>query len=283
MSNKLNYIITSKEIVVVIDNKPIVVPNTNSAYDLVKEAICTKDMSAIKKALDKATAIMEHMGESVEVLHGQVYYKGKMLHSTLVNRIIEHVDSGTDATPLTNFLENLMLNPSSSSVNELYDFLEAGKFPITDDGCFLAWKKVTDAYKDCHSNTFDNSVGKILEMPRNEVDDNRNQTCSRGFHIASYGYAKAFQSGKMMIVKINPRDVVSVPSDHNNEKCRVSRYEVVYEVPDAQDILNFGFTSDKLGVTRKKKQAKTKPKKKPNYHSKRGKGGRFVKKKKGWF
>ena len=34
-----------------------------------------------------------------------------------------------------------------------------------------------------------------------------------------------------MVIKINPRDVVSIPYDYNNEKMRCCRYEVIGEVP----------------------------------------------------
>jgi hypothetical protein len=33
-----------------------------------------------------------------------------------------------------------------------------------------------------------------------------------------------------MILKINPRDVVSIPSDYNNSKGRTCRYEVIDEL-----------------------------------------------------
>lgn len=234
---KINYLITKDQIVVYRRGKPVVVPNTNHAYAMVKEALVNKDWEALTTALDKAEAIRSYTNNKVVIEHGQVMYNGQALHSTLVDRIFQFMDEDLDAQPLINFLSNMMENPSASSVRELYDFLEVGKFPITEDGHFLAWKKVRDNYKDCHTGTFDNSIGAVLEMPRNTVDDNRDKTCSYGFHIASYNYAKTFQSGRMLIVKVNPKDVVSVPSDHNNEKCRVARYEVVGERTDDEDVL----------------------------------------------
>ena len=36
-----------------------------------------------------------------------------------------------------------------------------------------------------------------------------------------------------MVLKINPRDVVSIPNDYNNQKGRCCRYEVIDEVPQA--------------------------------------------------
>ena len=263
---KVNYIITKDQIVVYRAGKPVVVPNTNTAYNLVKAALRNNDWSALAAALDKATHIKKYTQGKVEVQHGRVMYNGQELHSTLVDRILKCMEEDFDAEPLILFLSNLMQNPSASSVRELYDFLEAGKFPITEDGCFLAWKKVRDNYKDCHTGTFDNSVGAVLEMERNSVDDNRDKTCSYGFHIASFDYAKSFQTGKMLVVKINPKDVVSVPSDHNNEKCRVCKYKVVDEVNEGRDVLQDSPINTKYSS----------PVNKHNYHNVRDSYGRFV-------
>jgi hypothetical protein len=131
-----------------------------------------------------------------------------------------------------------MSNPSMTSRNELFLFLEAANLPISEDGCFRAYKAVTSDFKDKHSRKFDNSPGVTLEMPRRDVDDNREQTCSYGFHAAAYEYAKGFMSGgdKLVAVKIHPADVVSVPSDYNNQKLRCCKYSVVFDIPGAADI-----------------------------------------------
>jgi len=86
---------------------------------------------------------------------------------------------------------------------------------------------------DIHTGTFDNSVGKICEMHRNQVCDDKDNVCSYGLHFCSIGYLPHYASSdgtcRTMIVKINPRDVVSIPRDHNNSKGRCCRYEVVGE------------------------------------------------------
>jgi len=132
--------------------------------------------------------------------------------------------------PMVKFMENLMENPSRTSVEELYGFLEVGGLPITSDGCFLAYKKVRADYTDCHTGKISNAVGEKPEMERNEVDDNRNKTCSEGLHFCSKGYLSHFGGERTMIVKINPRDVVSIPSDYNDTKGRACTYEVVDEI-----------------------------------------------------
>lgn len=139
---------------------------------------------------------------------------------------------GFPVTPLVKFIDNLMENPSARAVRELYGFLEKNNLPITEDGYFLAYKKVRGNYLDVYSGTMDNSVGKVVTMPRRKVNDNAEQICSEGLHFCSIDYLKHFGGERVVIVKINPRDVVSIPVDYNNAKGRCCAYEVVGEVED---------------------------------------------------
>jgi hypothetical protein len=97
----------------------------------------------------------------------------------------------------------------------------------------LAYKKVREDYKDIHSGTMDNSVGQIVEMERNQVDDDKDRTCSTGLHFCSKDYLPYFGTGpgsRVVILKINPADVVSIPSDYNDSKGRACKYEVIGEM-----------------------------------------------------
>jgi hypothetical protein len=131
---------------------------------------------------------------------------------------------------MVKFTENLLENPSRRAVTELYLFLEKGNLPITSDGHFLAYKKVRDDYLDVYSGTIDNSVGQVVEMERNRVDDDKNNTCSYGLHFCSKDYLQSFSGDRIVILKINPRDVVSIPTDYAFTKGRTCRYEVIGEV-----------------------------------------------------
>ena len=49
-----------------------------------------------------------------------------------------------------------------------------------------------------------------------------------GFHAGSLDYAEGFgRGGNLMIVEINPADVVSVPNDSDCQKLRTCKYKVV--------------------------------------------------------
>ena len=166
----------------------------------------------------------------------KVYYKNEIMHNSLTRRLIAIIQEGYDIAALSAFLDNLLLNPSRTSVQELYEFLEKNNLPITSDGCFLAYKKVRDDYLDFYTGTMSNTVGTVVSMIRNSVDDNRENTCSDGLHFCSLDYLPNYHGGdgRIMIVKINPKDVVSFPRDYNHSKGRTCEYLVVGEHTDGE-------------------------------------------------
>lgn len=224
--------ITPNSLTLIVDGAThVLTEESHPNYAKIRTAWKTKDIDSIRSLLDLTSHLAGVMDGRVTVNHGVVELDGFSLDNTITDRIIEQHDEGFDAAPMCNFLANLHDNPSKQAVDELYLFLEASDLPITDDGCFIAYKMVRDDYKDNHTGTFDNSVGQILEMPRNQVDDRRNNTCSTGFHFCSQGYLGFYGGGgHVMVLKVNPRDVVSIPSDYENAKGRACRYEIVGEI-----------------------------------------------------
>ena len=112
------------------------------------------------------------------------------VNTSLAQRIMSLLKDNQEglAKPLIAFLDNLLANPSRRSVQGLYDWLEKSDLPITDDGHFIAWKIVGPNFMDLYSGNFDNSPGKIVEVARNEVDEDPDRTCSYGLHFCSLGY-----------------------------------------------------------------------------------------------
>ncbi len=224
------FIIQGNNVVVVIDNKPHTISKTHITYQKVVDAIKAGDWETVKDTIEPKKIVLEYGKGNVEVQGDKLFWKGKEFHNALSARMIQMLQDGFPVEPLVNFMENLMQNPSYRSVQELYGFLEKNNLPITSDGHFLAYKKVRKDYKDCHSGTMDNSIGKIVEMERHEVDDNANNTCSNGLHFCSKEYLNHFGGERTVIVKINPKDVVSIPTDYDFSKGRACRYEVIGEL-----------------------------------------------------
>jgi hypothetical protein len=169
---------------------------------------------------------------TVNVKEECVYYDGNPIDNSLTSRVISMVTmNGIEGTQsLINFLEKLMENPSFRAVNELYGFLQHNDIEINNEGNFYAWKRVNSDFTDCYSGTMDNSVGSEVEMPRNMVNENPNETCSRGLHVAAKSYLSSFSGDVVIKCEVNPKDVVAVPIDYGNAKMRTCRYKVVEDV-----------------------------------------------------
>lgn len=153
---------------------------------------------------------------------------------SLAKRIIEWHGKNLPFAPLLQFHRRVIQNPSAESVTDLYAFLDANDIPITPDGHFVGYKRVTSRGKvlvDSHSKTIQNNPGMTVSMPRKEVDPNRNNTCSTGLHVGAWAYVKDFTGDVTVEVLVDPADVVAVPPDYNQQKMRVCRYVVVRQMP----------------------------------------------------
>ena len=216
---------------VILKNKAHQVIPDHTNYKLILEALPTATEDELLELVDIEKAVATFSDGQVSIVNGKVMFEGEEVHGSISKRIIEFMSKGLPFQPLVKFLENLMDNPSMQSQQELYDFLEHENLPITEDGCFLAYKAVSKDFKDKWRGTFNNSVGQVCEMRRAKVDDNREAGCSSGLHAGALNYVANYGSvdagDNIVIVKINPEDVVSVPSDCNCEKLRTCKYEVV--------------------------------------------------------
>ena len=213
---------------------------SHASFSTIVSLALAGDYTGAARLLNLKTVVTDAIRGSDMVLQGNsVLFKGKAVPAILGQRVLDLVKAGHTVLPLQKFLSNLWENPSYRASNELYDFLEAANLPITEDGHFLAYKSVRDDFTDHHTGKMDNSVGTIVEMPRQGVDEDKDRTCSAGLHFAAYNYAKGFgSSGRMVVLKINPRDVVAIPSDYNNEKGRACRYEILEEIQRSDDKLS---------------------------------------------
>lgn len=232
MSNTNASIFTKDNVTLFIDGKTYIVGRQFAEFAKLTEAVKARDWAEAEVLADRATTITKRSNGAFNVANGVVLYNGKPIHNVVTQRILEFTDRGLPVAPLTAFLDNLMENPSARAVAELYTFLEHRNLPITEDGHFLAYKSVRSDFLDKFSGSIDNSVGQVVIMTRNLVDDEANRTCSHGLHVGALEYSGPtgwyHRAGdNVVVVKVNPRDAVSVPADHNAEKLRVCRYEVI--------------------------------------------------------
>ena len=203
------------------------------------------DYFDVTKAVSKK---FERLSNNVTARHGHIYYDGDEVHDVIVDHIFRAMEEGTKFDPLVKFLDNLHANPNKHSVEHLYRWLHSTKgFTINARGNIIGYKGVnkklnpngvpTDEYLSCHAGyaivdgvevngNVPNKVGSVIEMPRSKVTFDPKQGCSYGLHVGVWDYAKSWGT-VVLNVEVNPRDVVSVPSDSSDQKMRVCRYKVL--------------------------------------------------------
>lgn len=233
------------------------VDHLSPLFQGVYDVILNKGISqlALKEAFDK----MDMRSYVLDKTHGKVtidpftnsaiYMKGTnnelYFRRSLSERLCELVE--TDNTDgeldrLVNFASLIANSPDKEIIDELYDFLLASDIEIDEDGNVICWKKVNENYRDCYTNTFDNSVGSVCEVPRVAVDNNRNVTCSHGLHVCSRAYLRSYGGQKIMKVSVAPQDFIAIPNEYYRidgevvtAKARVCRYKVLEDCTEAMN------------------------------------------------
>ncbi len=240
-------------------DSPVTVDSNDLRYKKILEVLAKKDsdentLAEIKEILTKTNQKQEYLskiadsGNKVEIKDNEVWLNGEVVHNSIAERILEFIEMDLPFKHLMLFLENVELNPSFQSRQEVFRFIENKDLPITEDGHFLAYKRVTDDYLDIYSKTIENRVGQTVKMSRRDVDDDRAKECSCGFHVGSFkGYVSNFHrnTGHVMVVKVHPKDVVSVPM-HDEQKIRVCEYYVLDEMKEVFDVPLCGANAEEL-------------------------------------
>lgn len=265
---------TKNNIFLVINNKSTVIGRDHQCFDKISELLLEKeiDWDRIQELLSLKKALLNYIGNRLKVIDNVFYFTNKYNKTItfeesnpLVKKILDGFRDNDDYMPYLKFLDNLTQNPLMMAIKELYLFLsKAGNdFEITEDGCFLAYKKVRSDFKDIFTGTFDNSVGQVVKMKRQDVEFDREKVCSYGLHFCSKSYLDYYSSygnnDVVVIVKVNPKDVVSIPSDYENAKGRCCRYEVVNVLKQAsQELKDFNKKKKDRKVKSIKKDAAVK-------------------------
>ena len=211
-----------------------------------------RELTRVKETLAKK---LTALSERVSVDGTTVFFDNDPIHGALADVIKRMFTEGKtlDFKPLVNFLEKASTNPSLKSVDDLYRWIDKGDLVIDPDGDIVAYKAVRVDENGISTSISQgpafvngeevngyvpNKPGTVVSMARSLVVDDPHVGCSVGLHAGTYAYARQFQKWnsryhtRLILVKINPRDVVSVPFDESDQKMRVARYTVLSEIEE---------------------------------------------------
>ena len=226
--------ISDSSVFIIIDGMPAVVTQDNASFKALCAAIKRgAGEMEIRTLLNASKSVPTYTAGIVGLLWSPdgstATYMKDEVPASLVSRMRNCLLEGKPVAYLEKFLQRLWANPSRSARYELFSFLENKNLPITPDGFFIGYKSVRPDLMDWHSGKYSNSLGSVLSMPRREVDDDRRNECSYGFHVGALEYAASFGGSDrvLLYVKVDPADVVAVPADYNCQKLRTCKYEVM--------------------------------------------------------
>lgn len=224
---------------------PQVAHSDHPNFERIREGVLAGDESVID-LFDVATAAatkFERLTERITTANGRLYLDSEEVDNALATQVVRFLSEGVeDWKPLVKFFENVQSNPNEHSREQLYTWLSNEDFTITDDGLIVGYKGVKKDIDgklwsiwegtaivdgEVHNGPIPNHLGAVVEMPRGDVTHDPSRGCHQGLHVGTFEYANNYASGATLEVHVNPRDVVSVPTDSNWAKMRVCRYVVV--------------------------------------------------------
>lgn len=238
----------SNIVVFVAGQAPQVASQSHPNFDAIVSGALAGDDSVIElfDIADAAAQKFHRLSERVTTANGRLYLDGEEVDNALSTQVLRFMDEGVeDWKPLVAFFENVQANPNEHSREQLFEWLNRRDFTITADGMIVGYKGVASdgdgGYLSIHSGKaivdgetvtgrIPTNPGSIVEMPRSEVEWNPSGGCHTGLHVGTFEYAEGFSRGTVLEVHVNPRDVVSVPTDSDAAKVRCCRYSVVREI-----------------------------------------------------
>lgn len=224
---------------------PLVAHSSHPNFGKILERVLDNDPSVadLFDVAQTAADRFQRLTERVTTANGRLYFDGEEVHNSLATQVCRFLSEGVeDWKPLVRFFDNVQQNPSEHSREFLYDWLDRNEFQITESGMIVGYKGVESLGNGLFQSQWTGKaivdgevktgkipqwVGAVVEMPRSEVHFDTGRACSEGLHAATWGFAQGYNRGAILELHINPRDVVSVPTESGGEKFRCCRYLVV--------------------------------------------------------
>lgn len=208
---------------------------TRYALELIDDSIISEDTWKVLENLHSTEkAIVEWANGRLSIEGNRVRFDGDLLPASLETHLLALYRSKDENSlqAWTNFTDKLREASHVDTHNRLHAFLQYNDLAINPEGNVLAWKVVSHDFLDKYSRTLDNSVGKEVVMPRTKVTHDPSKTCSHGLHACAFEYLRYFGStgDQLILVEIDVRDIVSVPTDYNGKKVRCCKYKVISHV-----------------------------------------------------
>lgn len=201
---------------------PITIYSTDPNWDQVVEFLHDKDFESIRALVSRTSdIILSYNSGRISIDGGIVFVDDNPVEGALVDRLIDMLQKAIDVKPIAQFIANVHDNPKYNVSDDAYGFVEEEDLPITSDGCLLAYQRVRWNWTDIDTTTLDLSIGSVAENVELSFCGLDRLACFFSGWDGSY---------RTIVIKINPRDIITVPTAFVQGVC--SKYEVVGELEE---------------------------------------------------
>lgn len=176
----------------------------------------------------------ERPDSPLTLVNGRAFWEGVAIADNLNDMLIERFaqESGSVPSSYFHFVHKVYESGQYRIANQLYNFMRYNGIGISENGNLVGWKAIDSDGMDKWTHKISYAVGRVVTMPRIQVNDDPTVACASGLHVGSYEYAMSYGSYNDIIAlfEVDPRDVVSVPHDHDGQKLRACKIYVVDHV-----------------------------------------------------
>lgn len=216
-------------------NLPLkVMPEMNDIMKMMQNIQLNGCTELLGLKTDSLMSLISEMGFEPVKQEGGIFIKlsNGPIPAEPLQDLIKHSHATGNSAALQALMNRISTIDRQHSVEDLVRFIENAEMPVTADGRLVAFKRVnkhSDGNNyDVYSGTILNNVGCRVQMDIENVDPNRARDCSYGLHVASRGYLRNFSGDTLLLILVNPEDVIAVPQ-YDPKKVRVCRYDIVHE------------------------------------------------------
>jgi hypothetical protein len=240
MTMKIPFLFSEGNLTVVLNGQSKSVPETHHNFKAILEVLKEKDgdvnkltellVGSAPQVKPPEPVLVNLQKDHITIVNGVAYFDGEVIDCPGLNEYIQSLarfDMPFDG--LVKFLERLFVNVRFRVRGQLFLFMNKVGLIIDSDGFIFAYKAVTVDYLDRWTEKIDNHPGQSPRMDPGKVCDDPNLSCGPGLHAGGLGYVHDYgnSDNRIIIVKIDPADVVSIPYDCGCQKLRTCGYYVV--------------------------------------------------------
>jgi hypothetical protein len=208
---------------------PLEAPQGNEA----KEAIASNSFERVEQfvakymlqKVSKPDSVVEFDKDQQVVVNGRVYCTSLTRHIQNVHKL------GFPIANLLEFMRCALNNPIYDLPDKLFDFIQRNKLTVTEDGSFIGY--IGGGQPGYHP------AGQKIELPKKVWETYPTHGYLQFFEVGGLSNASSqgFKPTRLM-VKVNPRDVMTLPDRSEKDTLFCCLYEIVgaMQAPDIRGV-----------------------------------------------